>query len=108
MPGSLEEARQELGSARLVIGSRMHACLNALSSGTPAIAWAYSRKFAPLLADLGWHAAVDLRTPDDPVAPTLALVDELARAETAARVATLRDRASEQLDRVVRSLRSVI
>ena len=45
-----------------MIGSRMHACLNALSVGTPAIPLAYSRKFAPLLGDLGWAHVVDLRT----------------------------------------------
>jgi colanic acid/amylovoran biosynthesis protein len=51
----------------VVIGSRMHACLNALSVGTPAIPLAYSRKFASLLGDLGWDHTVDLRDERDPV-----------------------------------------
>ena len=48
-PTSLTDVRELIASAGLVIGSRMHACLNALSVGTPAIPLAYSRKFAPLL-----------------------------------------------------------
>ncbi|MBE1547992.1 polysaccharide pyruvyl transferase WcaK-like protein [Mycobacterium sp. OAS707] len=64
-PPNLTVARVILGSGRLVIGSRMHACLNALSMGTPAIPLAYSRKFEPLLRDIGWNHIIDLReTPD--------------------------------------------
>lgn len=64
-PADLSAAREVLGSGRLVIASRMHACLNALSMGTPAIALAYSRKFEPLLRDIGWTQVIDLReTPD--------------------------------------------
>ncbi|MFE7416413.1 polysaccharide pyruvyl transferase family protein [Rhodococcus sp. NPDC057529] len=61
IPRELSEVRGFVASADLVIGARMHACLNALSVGTPAIPLAYSRKFAPLLEDLGWHHTVDLR-----------------------------------------------
>lgn len=67
VPSSLTEVREMVASARLVVGSRMHACLNALSVGTPAVPLAYSRKFAPLLGDLGWTATVDLRTQSAPV-----------------------------------------
>ncbi len=49
--GDLDDARSTDRGRRLVIGARMHACLNALSTGTPAIAMAYSRKFAPLMGD---------------------------------------------------------
>lgn len=62
VPADLAAAREAVASAQVVIGSRMHACLNALSTGTPAVAMAYSRKFAPLLSDLGWGATVDLTT----------------------------------------------
>lgn len=61
-PTSLTDVRQMLAGASLVVGSRMHACLNALSVGTPAVPLAYSRKFAPLMADLGWEHIIDLRT----------------------------------------------
>lgn len=61
IPSGLDHVRAEVASARVVIGSRMHACLNALSVGTPALPLAYSDKFHPLLADLGWPHGVDLR-----------------------------------------------
>lgn len=63
VPGSLTHARTIMAGANLLIGSRMHACLNALSVGTPAVALAYSRKFAPLLGDLGWPGVVELGEP---------------------------------------------
>lgn len=72
-PAGLDEVRDTVASARVVIGSRMHACLNALSTGTPAIPLAYSRKFAPLLGDLGWEHTLDLRTDAKLVDKTLAL-----------------------------------
>lgn len=62
IPTGLEEVREFVASGHLVIASRMHACLNALSVGTPAIPLAYSRKFNPLLGDLGWHETIDLRS----------------------------------------------
>jgi polysaccharide pyruvyl transferase WcaK-like protein len=65
LPRSLTEVRSILAGAVLVIGSRMHACLNALSVGTPAVPLAYSRKFAPLLSDLGWPHVVDLRCDEE-------------------------------------------
>lgn len=63
-PADLEDVRSLLGSAELVIAARMHACLNAISVGVPAIAWAYSRKFAPLFGDLGWTSVIDVNAPD--------------------------------------------
>lgn len=77
IPRGLEEARSYIAGASLVIGSRMHACLNALSVGTPAVFWAYSRKFAPLLSDVGWHHGFDLRSEVDIAHRTLSLVDEM-------------------------------
>ncbi|OUS92702.1 polysaccharide pyruvyl transferase family protein [Rhodococcus sp. NCIMB 12038] len=75
VPDSLTTVRGILATANVVIGARMHACLNSLSVGTPAIPWAYSRKFAPLMDALGWHTHVDLRTTPDPARETLALID---------------------------------
>ncbi|WP_240739802.1 polysaccharide pyruvyl transferase family protein [Leucobacter triazinivorans] len=60
-PESLDAARGALAAAQVVVGARMHACLNALSTGTPAVAMAYSRKFRPLLAELGWDDVVEVR-----------------------------------------------
>ena len=81
LPRSLEDVRRLVGSSRLVVGSRMHACLNALSVGTPAIPLAYSRKFTPLLTDLGWAHSVDLRDDPDPAAAVLAIAGRPGLAE---------------------------
>lgn len=75
VPESLTSVRGMLATANVVIGARMHACLNSLSVGTPAIPWAYSRKFAPLMDSLGWNMHVDLRTTADPARDTLMLID---------------------------------
>lgn len=64
VPTDLDEARSAIAGAQVLIGSRMHACLNALSVGVPAIPLAYSRKFAPLLHSVGWTAGFDLRSDD--------------------------------------------
>lgn len=60
VPIDLEDARSVIAGSELVIGARMHACLNALSTGTPAVAMAYSRKFRPLMSELGWEHVVPL------------------------------------------------
>lgn len=57
-PQDLDEARAIIAGSNVLIGARMHACLNALSTGVPAIAMAYSRKFAPLLDAIGWPYSV--------------------------------------------------
>ncbi|WP_149202337.1 polysaccharide pyruvyl transferase family protein [Actinotalea subterranea] len=102
VPADLAEVREVVASARVVVGSRMHACLNALSVGTPAVPLAYSRKFGPLLADLRWDRVVDLRTAQDPVGDVMAHLGsddldddaarslEIARAALAPAVAALR------------------
>jgi hypothetical protein len=45
-PPDLDDARSIIAGSRVLVGARMHACLNALSTGVPAIAMSYSRKFA--------------------------------------------------------------
>ncbi|WP_164984059.1 polysaccharide pyruvyl transferase family protein [Cellulomonas endophytica] len=103
VPTDLDDVRAVVGAARLVIGSRMHACLNALSTGTAALPLAYSRKFDPLLRDLGWRHNVDLRTAEDPAGAVLRLVsadlDDEVRA-TQARAAELLAPAVAALQRV--------
>ncbi len=90
LPKSLNEVRGILGSGALVIAARMHASLNALSSGTPAISWAYSRKFT-MIQNLGWNYGLDFNTATDPCAETLKLVDSITssgREELEATLAT--------------------
>lgn len=60
VPRDLDDARAIIAGSNVLIGARMHACLNALSTGVPAIAMAYSRKFAPLFAEIGWPHSVSL------------------------------------------------
>ena len=104
-PRSLTDVRRMLAGASLVVGSRMHACLNALSVGTPAVPLAYSRKFAPLMADLGWEHVIDLRAETggvgaqvtsivgrDDLDTTVAAVAQRARASLAPAAALLADR----------------
>jgi polysaccharide pyruvyl transferase WcaK-like protein len=75
VPEGLDEVRMALASATVVVGSRMHACLNALSVGTPAIPLAYSRKFDSLMRNVGWDRTIDMRTHEDPLGATLAAID---------------------------------
>jgi colanic acid/amylovoran biosynthesis protein len=71
VPADLEDARSAIAASRLVVGARMHACLNALSTGTPAVAMAYSRKFRPLMTELGWTHVVSLAESTDAGADVL-------------------------------------
>jgi colanic acid/amylovoran biosynthesis protein len=104
VPNSLARSREVVASASVVIGSRMHACLNALSVGVPAVPLAYSRKFAPLLEDLGWNATVDLRTAGDPVDAALALLADPTLPDD---VTGVRERAELSLERARTSLRTL-
>jgi len=90
VPTGIDDVREIVASANVVIGSRMHACLNALSVGTPAVPLAYSRKFASLLSDLGWDYTVDLRDSHDPVPRVLRAVREAKPAEVAQLTANAR------------------
>lgn len=107
IPQDLQHAREVLSSANLVIGSRMHACLNALSVGTPAIPWAYSRKFAPLMSDLGWHVGVDLKTDMSPAETTVAILGEKSLRDLTSSVDTVLESARTKLDTSIAALQSI-
>jgi len=106
VPDSLGDMRAQAKGANLLIGSRMHACLNSLSVGTPAVPLAYSRKFAPLLADLGWKHVVDLKETADPAAEVLGIIDHNPDLDQA--VADVRTRADRLLLRAEDTLREYI
>lgn len=93
----LEDARSAIAGSSLLIGARMHACLNALSTGVPAIAMAYSRKFLPLMAELGWPHVVSLAESDDPARDVLAAA---ASGDLGDRATSARSRGQELLGRV--------
>lgn len=103
-PRTIDEVRASTASARLVIGARMHASLNALSTGTPAIPLAYSRKFAPLFEPLGWNHTVDLRHGSGHAERVLA-ASEL---DLDAQVETVLDNADRALERAVLALRNAL
>lgn len=104
IPDDLDQARSVLGSAELVVGARMHACLNALSSGVPAVAMAYSPKFSPLLGDLGWGHVVDLRAGTDADAVTSAVLAASAQPGLRDAAARARDRGRAQVEELASSL----
>ena len=94
VPEGLDDARSVIASATVLVGARMHACLNALSTGVPAIAMAYSRKFEPLMRALDWPYVVSLTEPADPGADVLALMKD---PELASRAVRARDSGQELL-----------
>jgi polysaccharide pyruvyl transferase WcaK-like protein len=56
------EVKYLIGKCDFFIGSRMHACIAALSQGVPAMGLAYSDKFSGVLRSIGVRAlVVDLR-----------------------------------------------
>lgn len=106
LPSDLEDARQVIASGQLLVGARMHACLNAISTGVATIPWAYSRKFRPLFEDIGWKTTVDLRTDDDPAESTLLLMRQQGEklTDSARRIGQA---ARERLDPAVAALASM-
>ena len=56
------EAKSYISGLDLFMGSRMHACIAAFSSGVPTLPLAYSMKFEGLFGSLGYNRTVDLCT----------------------------------------------
>lgn len=104
-PDSLVEMRAAITEAGLVVGSRMHACLNAISLGVPTLPLAYSDKFAPLFEDLGYKHVRDLRIPRTVEAADIVSMVEDARMREDARKARLRGR--ELVGRFISAMRTL-
>ncbi|QDW16851.1 polysaccharide pyruvyl transferase family protein [Micrococcus sp. KBS0714] len=104
VPSGLDEVRSLMASANVVVGARMHACLNALSIGVPAVPMAYSRKFAPLLDQLGWHHTVDLNASGEQIAT--AVLEEIHAVEGEDLTPVLRT-ARARIDAAVEALRQL-
>ncbi len=69
------EIKYIIGQCAFFLGSRMHACIAALSQGVPTVGLAYSRKFVGVLDSIGGGSqVVDLRHSDE--AQTRAAVGE--------------------------------
>ena len=107
VPDSLTEARESLAKAKLVIGSRMHACLNALSVGTPSIPWAYSRKFEPLMNDIGWDLIVDLREDASPFSKTVSILTSFSEEDLLEKLATISGEIEKRQSRTVQDLKKL-
>lgn len=105
IPASLVEARQMIAGANVVVGPRMHACLNALSLGVVSIPWAYSRKFEPLLAQLGWHHSVDLRTVKDVAGATTRILESVGTVELNANAAEVASTGRDALNMTADGIR---
>jgi colanic acid/amylovoran biosynthesis protein len=85
----------------------MHACLNALSVGVPALPWAYSRKFKPLLDGLGWTASLDLRTEQDVAERSKPITTAMLDTPPVEALAQLRAAADGRLESVRADLREL-
>ncbi len=59
------DAKSYISSMDLFIGSRMHATIAALTSNTPVVPVAYSRKFTGLFENVDYPYVVDLQTERD-------------------------------------------
>jgi len=78
-PYDQAEAKWLIGRCDFFAGSRMHACIAALSQGIPAVGLAYSKKFAGVFESVGaGELVVDLRDRDT-AAVVEAVVDLFAR-----------------------------
>lgn len=83
------EAKSYISSLDFLVAGRMHACIGAVSAGTPVVPVAYSRKFGGLFGMLGydWMVPVTGMDTDQALAFTLDALDrrdELAAAEARA------------------------
>jgi polysaccharide pyruvyl transferase WcaK-like protein len=107
IPSNLADARATIKASRLVVAARMHACLNALSVGVPAIALAYSRKFRPLMEDLDWSAIVELdQSASGVVQAVLQISHDLETDPT--RTETVVEAATRRLDATARELERIL
>jgi len=70
------QVKHVIGLCDFFLGSRMHACIGAMSQGIPAVGLAYSKKFAGVFDSVGvGECAVDLRSSDE--AAVCAAVDAI-------------------------------
>jgi len=93
-----EEVKGYISRLDGFIGSRMHACIAALSSGVPVLPLSYSPKFVGLFGSLGYDATFDLASgsPTNVVAAVEAFLDE--RTEWQARANTANEIARHRID----------
>jgi colanic acid/amylovoran biosynthesis protein len=99
------ELKWLIGQCDLFIGSRMHACIAALSQGVPCVGVAYSRKFAGVFESVGMeHWVVDARS--DTQAEAVARIVSLYQQRSGVRreLSNRADEARRQLTHVFHDL----
>ncbi len=100
------EVKGIIGSCDFFIGSRMHACIAALSQGIPTVGVAYSRKFRGVFDSIGvGHMALDARSVDEneAIGTILNTFKESCRMNE-----FLRERVSSARDRLTETFRKIL
>jgi polysaccharide pyruvyl transferase WcaK-like protein len=105
-PLSEGEIKWIIGRTDFFVGSRMHACIAALSQSVPAVGLAYSDKFLGVFQSVGvGDAVVDLRTadPEAVVERTLSMMREQAeiRRRLSARIPLIQQEIASALSTVL-------
>ena len=99
------QAKSYISGLDFVVSGRMHACIAAVSSGTPVAPIAYSRKFSGVFGVVGYPWLID--TAGKTTAEALAYIQDCIgrRDELANDCATALDRAGPLLDAYRNELR---
>ncbi len=96
IPGAYDhrEMKYLISGMDLFVGSRMHACIGAISQGVPTLLLGYSDKFLGVMDSIGYaEAIVDLRTTD--------------RGEAVSRVGEFLPRAATMRDSLIARTRNI-
>jgi polysaccharide pyruvyl transferase WcaK-like protein len=102
------EIKGVIGQTQFFVGSRMHACIAALSQGIPCVGVAYSRKFAGVFESVGMQEwVIDARTTSnaDAVARMLELYQQrdLVRDSLRKRAAQAREKLTTLFRRLMQT-----
>jgi colanic acid/amylovoran biosynthesis protein len=101
-------AKSFISTCEVIVGSRMHACIAGVSTGTATIPVAYSRKFSGLFGSLGYDYTIDAASvgTEEALARTQHLIGR--RSELRADAVTASERARARLDEYVAGVASVM
>ncbi len=83
------DAKSYVANLDLMLGSRMHVLIAALSTGVPVLALAYSEKFEGVFSEIGYKPGLDLKIVDaeDVIGTAIDMIENLAVHRQAARSA---------------------
>ncbi len=101
-------AKSYIAGMDFFCGSRMHACIAALSGGVPVVPMAYSRKFAGVFGTLGYSCLVDCKTMSSEQIVDSTMDAFARRAELALNVRQAMIVASEKFEGYEQVLRSLL